>query len=105
MRENTFIKIIAALMFLYVISMQMDFPSTKSSISELVEVVDSEIMMTYGSRSFANRTELGVIKVRLQNGNLVRIDVKDEPPPSIGSYVQIEIREHLLLGDSYRLYK
>ncbi len=75
-------------MFLYAFSLNADFLGNKRTMSELVEVVDSKRITTYSSsRARSIDREIGVVRVRLNNGKFARIDIGNADLPAIGSFM------------------
>ncbi len=107
MKPETIIKLVSLGLFLIAFNISFDLGLGSSSHNEMAEVIDAKKVMTSsmytGNYSFSARGQTNMLRVKLQNGRTIPIDVKENVLPEVGSYIQIEVREGFLFGNSYRM--
>lgn len=103
MRPETVIYLVTFLLFLTAFNISFDLGIGSSSHYETVEVVDVKQVSTYGGIFYSRRGKTNVVKVRLQNGKTIPINIKNNRLPEMGSFIEVEVRKGMFFGNSYKM--
>ena len=86
-------------MSLYAINLQTNFITFGQAYYENGQVIESKVVETSSisiNSGYRSNGKLNTLRVRLQDGTTIPVNIGDDQLPPIGSYIQLKVHKNII---------